>query len=195
MNICVYGASSNRISESYIKAGELLGKVIAMRGHTVVYGGGAEGMMGAIARGSIKNGGKVIGIAPSFFKVDGCLYDKCTEFIYTETMSERKTLLEDMSDAFITTPGGPGTYDEFFETFTLKQLDKHRKPITLFNINGYFDLLNEVMEQAIRLDFMKEKNRENYFISADAEEIVKYIENYKPTDVNIADFKNITTGK
>lgn len=191
MNICVYGASSNKINESFIKAGELLGNEIAKAGHTVVYGGGAEGMMGAVSRGAVYGGGKVIGIAPSFFKVDGTLYDKCTEFIYTETMRERKALLEEKSDAFITTPGGPGTYDEFFEIFTLRQLDKHTKPIVIYNINGYYDKLYEIMEQAIELDFMKPKNRDNYFISNNPKEIIAYLENYTPSSNGINDFKHI----
>ena len=93
MNICVYGASSNNIDKSYITAMENLGVEMAKRGHTLVFGGGANGLMGAVARGMTKGGGKIVGISPKFFDVDGVLYDKCTEFIYTETMRERKQLL------------------------------------------------------------------------------------------------------
>lgn len=191
MNICVYGASSSTIDKGFINGGEALGRMIAEKGYGVVYGGGKEGMMGAVARGAVSNGGKVTGIAPSFFKVDGSLFDGCTEFIYTETMRERKKLLEERSDAFIVTPGGAGTFDEFFEIFTLRQLDRHRKPIAIFNINGYFDPLNALLENAIKLNFMTEANRSLYFISDSADEILSYIENYKPAKTNISEFKDI----
>lgn len=191
MNICVYGASSSTIDKKFIEGGEALGKLIAEKGHSVVYGGGREGMMGAAARGAVSRGGSVIGIAPSFFKVDGALFDGCTEFIYTDTMRERKKLLEEYSDAFIVTPGGAGTFDEFFEIFTLRQLDRHRKPIVIFNINGYFDPLNSLLENAIQLNFMTEANRSLYFISDSAEEILAYIEGYKPTETALSELKDI----
>ena len=120
MKICIYGASSNDIDITFIKAGEKLGAEIANCGQTVVFGGGAAGMMGAVARGAYSAGGEILGICPSFFNVDGALFQNCTEMIYTKTMSERKTLLEDMSDAFLITAGGLGTFDELFEILTLK---------------------------------------------------------------------------
>ena len=154
MNICLYGASSNAIAKSYINPTEELGAKIAERGHTLIYGGGAEGLMGAAARGAYSQGGKIIGIVPSFLNVDGILFDNCDEMIFTETMRERKQLLEEKSDAFIVTPGGVGTFDEFFEILTLKQLGRHSKPIAVFNINGYFDSLIEQLKNAVHKQFM-----------------------------------------
>ena len=95
MKICIYGASSDKIDKSFIDAGELLGESIAQNDCTVVFGGGAHGLMGAVARGAHKKSGEIIGISPSFFNVDGALFDKCTKMIYTETMRERKQLMED----------------------------------------------------------------------------------------------------
>ena len=89
MNICVYGASSNDINKRYIGETEKLGLIMAQHGHNLVYGGGANGVMGAVARGVTAGAGKVIGVAPTFFNVDGILYDKCTELIPTKTMRER----------------------------------------------------------------------------------------------------------
>ena len=103
MNICIYGASSNIIDKTYILETELLGKEMAIRGHSLVYGGGGEGLMGAAARGFHENNGKIIGVAPSFFKVDGVLYEHCDEFIYTENMRQRKEIMENKSDAFVVT--------------------------------------------------------------------------------------------
>ena len=165
MKICIYGASSNIIDNVYIEGGEALGKKLAARGHGIVYGGGAEGMMGAVARGVTKGGGEIIGIAPSFFKVDGVLYDKCTKFLYTDTMRERKKMMEDLSDGFLVTPGGIGTYDEFFEILTLRQLCKHLKPIAIFDINGYFKPLIALLENTISERFMPYTNRKLYFYS------------------------------
>ncbi len=191
MNICVYGSSSNTISDFYIDANVKLGKLLAKQGHTVVYGGGACGMMGAVARGARSENGDVIGVSPSFFKVDGSLFDDCTEFIYTETMRERKQILEEKSEGFITSPGGMGTFDEFFEIFTLRQLDKHNKPIAIYNVNGYFDDIINMMERCINENFMKPKNRDLYFVSDDPQEIIDYLVNFVPTEFDLTELKDV----
>lgn len=191
MKLCVYGASSSTIDKSFIDAGEALGRAIAQRGHTVVYGGGAEGMMGAAARGAKEKNGEIIGIAPSFFKVDGSLFEGCTEFIYTDNMRQRKELLETRSDAYIVTPGGAGTYDEFFEIFTLRQLNRHTKAIAILNINGYFDPLIALLENAIEKNFMTEANRELYFVSDSIDEVLNYVESYVPVEFSLDQFKDI----
>lgn len=191
MKICVYGASSSTIDKSFIDAGEALGRAIAERGHAVVYGGGAEGMMGAAARGAKEKNGEIVGIAPSFFKVDGSLFDGCTEFIYTDNMRQRKELLETRSDAFIVTPGGAGTYDEFFEIFTLRQLNRHTKAIAILNINGYFNPLIELLDNAIEKNFMTESNRQLYFVSESIEETLNYLETYVPVEFSLDQVKDI----
>ena len=155
MNLCLYGASSENINEIYKKEVERLGRLMARQGHTLIFGGGASGLMGAAARGVYSENGKIIGVSPNFFNVDGILFDKCTELIYTETMRERKQIMEDMSDGFVVLPGGMGTYEEFFEILTLKQLGRHGKAIAIFNINGYFDKMIEFMEEAISEGFQE----------------------------------------
>ena len=176
MNICLYGASSSAIAKSYINPTEELGAKIAERGHTLIYGGGAAGLMGAAARGAYSQGGKIIGIVPSFLNVDGILFDNCDEMIFTETMRERKQLLEEKSDAFIVTPGGVGTFDEFFEILTLKQLGRHSKPIAVFNINGYFDNLIEQLKNAVRKQFMNPESFELCFFTDNADKLINYLE-------------------
>ncbi len=191
MKICVYGASSNSIDKSYIKAAENLGKSMAKRSHTLVYGGGANGVMGGTARGVTLGGGNVIGIVPRFFNVDGMLYDKCDELIRTDTMRERKQLMETTADAFIMAPGGIGTLDEFFEMLTLKQLSRHTKAIAIFNVNGYFDNLIAMLENAISENFVNKECTELYRVFSDIDEMLDYIEGYTPTDLNILNFKNV----
>ena len=116
MNICVYGASSNDIDRSYIEETEYLGREIAKRGHTLVYGAGANGLMGAVARGVYEENGTIIGVTPSFFNVDGILFENVSELITTKTMRERKQIMEDKADAFIVTPGGIGTHAQAART-------------------------------------------------------------------------------
>ena len=191
MNVCIYGASSNAIDKIFLDTAYSLSASLAKRGHTLVFGGGANGVMGATARGANDNGGKMIGVAPTFFTVDGVLYDNCTEFIYTETMRERKKILEDKSDAFIIAAGGIGTMDEFFEILTLKQLEQHDKPIVIYNVNGFYDDLLAMLQKTADKNFMKHKSLELYSVFDNEDDIIDYIENYKPQDFDIRELKQI----
>ena len=191
MNICLYGASSNAIAKSYINPTEELGAKLAERGHTLIYGGGAAGLMGAAARGVYSHGGKIIGIVPSFLNVDGILFDGCDEMIFTETMRERKQLMEQKSDAFLMTPGGIGTLDEFFEILTLKQLGRHSKPIAVFNINSYFDPLIEQLKKAVEKQFMTAETFELCMFTDNADKLLNYLEDAASRHTQAKVFKNL----
>lgn len=175
MNICVYGAASNEIDAAYLQQGEQLGRLIGAGGHRLVFGGGQTGMMGAVARGVKQSGGSILGVAPKFFDKPGVLFQECDEFVFTETMRERKAKMEEESDAFVMSPGGLGTWEEFFEMITLRQLDRHQKPIIILNINGYYDPLIALMEHAIRGKFLEEKAREYYLVAKNANEVMDLI--------------------
>lgn len=182
MNICVYGAASDLIDKSFIEAGENFGVEMAKHGHNLIFGGGGGGLMGAVARGIHRQGGvKIIGIVPDFFTedgkhVDGLLFDAIDEYIETDTMRERKKLLDEMADGFVITPGGIGTYDELFEMLTLKNLGQHKKPMAVLNTNGYYNNLLNVLEDGIKAGFIKEKVKGLLFVSESAEEILQFIE-------------------
>ena len=192
MNICVYGASSNTIDKKYIDKIELLGETLAKRGHGLVFGGGKNGAMGASARGALRGGAKkVLGIAPRFFDVDGVLFENCTELVYTDTMRERKKLLEDYSDAFIIAPGGIGTFDEFFEILTLKQLARHNKPMVIFDVDGYYKPLINLMQNAVDGEFMNSATMELYHYTDSIEEVFNYIENYTYQMKQLHEYKDI----
>ncbi len=193
MNICVYGASSDAIDKIYIEEGERFGEELAKRGHTLVFGGGAGGLMGAVARGAFREGGKIIGIAPSFFSADGVLFENCNELIRTTTMRERKQKLEDLSDAFVMTPGGIGTFDEFFEIITLKQLARHSKAIALLNTNGYYDLINQLMRRTADSGFMRQSALNLYKSMDDVKDVLDYLETYVPEEFSVADMKHLGT--
>lgn len=191
MNICLYGASSNAIAKSYINPTEELGAKIAERGHTLIYGGGGAGLMGAAARGVYSRGGRIIGVVPSFLNVDGILFDNCNEMIFTETMRERKQLMEEKSDAFVMVPGGLGTFDEFFEILTLKQLGRHSKPVAVFNINGYFDSLIEQLKNAVHKQFMNPESFELCFFTDSGDKLLNYLEYSLNEPSNAKVYKNL----
>ncbi len=178
MRICVYGAASPTIDPEYIRQTEIMGEEMAKRGHSLVFGGGANGLMGAAARGVKKGGGSILGVIPKFFENENIeeIYEECDEMLTPDTMRERKQLMEDNSDAFIITPGGIGTYEEFFEILTLKQLCRHNKPIAIFNIMGYYDGLNEVMNQAMQKNFIRENCSALFRITDSLDELLDYIE-------------------
>lgn len=189
MNICVYGAASSEIDKSFFEAGEELGRKMVERGHGLVFGGGANGMMGAVARGVDDKKGYILGIAPGFFNVDGVSYENCTEFIHTDTMRERKRLLDEKSEAFIVSPGGIGTFDEFFEILTLKQLGRHNKPIVVWNLNNYYDSLEDMMQVSVDKRFITDDCRELYHVSTSIEEMLEYIENYDASEIDLSKVK------
>lgn len=191
MKICVYGASSVKTEEKYINAVESLCETLAIKGHSLVYGGGAGGLMGAAARGFSRGGGHITGVAPHFFNSDGILYDKCDELIRIDTMRERKQIMEEKSDIFIMVPGGVGTFDEFFEILTLKQLARHSKAIIVYNIFGYYDKLQQFMEHAVEEKFINPVSMALYEMMDNIEKIVEYIDNYNPETLNINDTKYI----
>lgn len=191
MNICLYGASSSSIAKAYINPTEALGEKMADRGHTLIFGGGAAGLMGAAARGAYSHGGKIIGVVPSFLNVDGILFNNCDELIFTDTMRERKQLMEEKSDAFVMTPGGLGTFDEFFEILTLKQLGRHSKPIAVFNINGYFDSLIAQLNNAVYKQFMTPEALELCLFTDNADKLINYLEDGAAAHLQARIYKNL----
>jgi uncharacterized protein (TIGR00730 family) len=176
MRICIFGAASNEIDAAYMDGTYALARALAERGHTLMFGGGANGLMGAAARGFTDGGGHIIGVAPGFFNVPGVLYEKCDAFVYTETMQERKKYMEDHSEAFIAVPGGIGTYEEIFEVLTLKSLGRHGKPIVLFNLNGFYNDLVRLLKDGVQKGFIRENVLPMIACTADIAEAVRLTE-------------------
>lgn len=195
MNICVYGAASDKIEEKYKTASEILGQKMAEHGHSLIFGGGDNGVMGAVARGVHEKGGEIIGVAPTFFDVDGILFPNCTTLIPTETMRERKRILEEKADAFVIAPGGIGTFDEFFEILTLKQLQQHNKAIAIYNVDGYYDDLLAMMKNAADKEFISDMALGLYSVFSDADEVINFLENYVPKEEDIYRLRNLLEEK
>ena len=178
MKICVFGASSRDLAQVYYDDAYALGAILAKRGHVIVFGGGTSGLMGSVARGAKSEGGYIIGVAPKFFDEPGILHKECDEMIFTETMGERKKAMEDMSDAFVTLPGGIGTFEEFFEALTLKQLGRHAKAMAVLNTLGYYDALEAMVQRAVDERFLTADGKDLYAMFTDVGELVSYVENY-----------------
>ena len=178
MRICVYGAASPTIDPRYVAIVEEMGKEMGKRGHSLVFGGGGNGLMGAAARGVKAGGGHILGVIPKFFDQEDVeeICDFCDELIQPDTMRQRKQIMEDNADAFIVVPGGIGTFEEFFEILTLKQLCRHNKPIVLYDVMGYYRELGIMMEQAMEKNFVKKNCVDLYKTTADLQELFAYIE-------------------
>lgn len=185
MNVCIFGASSDLIDKKYIKSAYDLGASLAKKGHGLVFGGGACGVMGASARGFHENGGYILGVAPEFMSEYNLFSENCTDFKITKTMAERKTYMEDHADAFIIAPGGIGTYEEFFEVYTLKQLNRHSKAIAIFNPYGYYDDLIKMLRHTVSESFMQQESLDLVADFCEAKDLIEYLENYHATKTDV----------
>ncbi len=192
MRICVFGAASPTIDPEYIATVEKLGRELADRGHSLVFGAGAHGLMGAAARGVRDGGGYILGVVPKFFDEADVeeLCDFCDELIRPDTMRQRKQIMEDNCDAFIVVPGGIGTFEEYFEILTSKQLCRHNKPIGVYNIKGYYNELEQVMAAAIEKNFIRGNCLELYRVTDDPEELLRYIETPVENNFTVKDLKD-----
>ena len=192
MKICVYGAASSTIDPEYKEKVEAMGKEMVKRGHSLVFGGGGHGLMGAAANGVRAAGGHIFGVIPKFFDEENveALFEHCDELVQPETMRERKQIMEDNADAFIVVPGGIGTFEEFFEILTLKQLCRHNKPIAIYNIKGYYDEMLFMLEKATEKNFIRGGCMDLFRISENMDDLFAYIENPPQKQRNVQDLKD-----
>ena len=172
--ICIYCGSSSDTPESHKIAAETLGSILALNNLTLVFGGGAAGLMGHTANSALRSGGEVIGVIPEFLIRRKVGHNTCTKLFVTQTMHERKQKMAELSDAFVVLPGGLGTLDEAFEIMTWKQLKLHNKPIIFVSIDGYWDDL---------VNLFKIMKRQNYVENSDTKlfTIVTSIDDVLPT--------------
>ena len=123
--------------------------------------------------------------------VDGRIFQDCTELIRTDTMRERKRIMEERADAFVIVPGGIGTFEEFFEVFTLKQLERHNKAIAILNVNGYYNAMIDMLEVAVKEKFLRAGCKLLYKVFDDVDETLDYIESYKAPKINVFEMKDV----
>ncbi len=174
--ICIYCASSSKIDESYFDAAEKLAVQLVTHNVTVVYGGGAAGLMGRIADTVIKHGGRVVGVIPKFMTEVEWQHKEVEEIHVVSDMHERKKKLLEGTDAVIALPGGSGTFEELLEAISLKRLGLYTRPIVILNTNGYYAPLMEMLEKSIRENFMAETHREMWTVVSEPADVIKAIE-------------------
>ncbi|MCX8531624.1 LOG family protein [Chryseobacterium luquanense] len=182
-NITVFCGSSFGSDEIYKKQAFLVGKTLARENIRLIYGGANVGLMGAVADGTIQNGGKAIGVLPHFLQSKEIAHTHLTELILVETMHERKTKMNELSDGVIVLPGGYGTLEEFFEMITWAQLGLHKKPIAILNIDGFYDDLIKLVQTMVDKGFLKQINQEMLLVSDTIDELLEKMRNYKAPTV------------
>lgn len=177
-SICVYCGSSPGRGDTYLKAGHALGRSIAGAGLRLIYGGGTRGIMGAVAEGAIRAGGKVTGIIPRFLvskEATETALQRLDELVITDNMHERKHMMFQKSDAFVALPGGIGTVEEIVEIMTWAQLGHHRKPIVFGNIDHFWDPMLSLLDHMKAEGFIHTGHLVKPLIVDDAEAIVAAI--------------------
>ena len=153
-SLCVYCGSRPGSQPEFTEAARAVGEWIGRRGGQLVYGGGCNGLMGTVAQATLDAGGRVIGVIPKALVDKEWANRACTELHVVETMHERKRLMAEHADAFLALPGGIGTFEEFFEVWTWRQLGYHDKPVGLLNVAGYYDGLMQFLHSTVEQQFM-----------------------------------------
>jgi uncharacterized protein (TIGR00730 family) len=158
-SVCVYCGSQDGRDPAHAAAARAMGDALVDRGMRLVYGGGGIGMMGQIADQVLARGGEVIGVIPEALMRAEVAHAGVTKMHVTKGMHDRKALMAELADAFVTMPGGLGTLEELFETWTWAQLQYHQKPMGLLNVNGYFDGLLQWLDQGMADGYVRAPHR------------------------------------
>jgi len=174
--VTVYCASSNKIAKKYFDATREIGRILCLHNIHVVFGGGGSGLMGALATSVIEHKGKITGIMPHFMKEVEWQHAGVQDFQFVEDMHERKKRFLIDVDALIALPGGTGTFEELFEAITLKKLGKFTKPIIIFNQDGYYDPILEMLDKCEREQFMGKQHHGLWSVISDPAELITAIE-------------------
>ncbi|MED4699803.1 TIGR00730 family Rossman fold protein [Lysinibacillus capsici] len=182
-SIAVFCGSSLGASDAYRQGAILLGKELAKRQITLIYGGASVGIMATVANTVLEEGGKVIGVIPTLLEEREIAHQQLTELIVVKTMHERKSKMMELADGFIALPGGPGTLEEFFEVFTWNQIGLLQKPCAIFNMERYFDLLIAFFDHMQNEQFLKAQYREALIVDEDAATLLDKCESFVPPAV------------
>jgi uncharacterized protein (TIGR00730 family) len=171
-NLCVYCGSALGADSRFAESGRKVGRAIAEHGFGLVYGGGQVGLMGIVADAVLAAGGRAIGVIPEPLAVKEIAHRTLSELHVVRDMHERKAMMASRSAAFLTLPGGIGTFEEFFETLSWATLGLHHKPIGVLNIAGYFDPMITLLDHAVSQQFVKPAHRRHLIFSPNPEAIV-----------------------
>ncbi len=178
--VCVYCGSRTGEDPIWAEAARALGREMASREIGLVFGGGAVGLMGVIADEVLEAGGEVVGIIPWGLSSTEVTNEAVTELVHCDTMHERKAMMEERSDGFIAMPGGYGTLDELFEILTWSQLGLHRKPVGVYNTDGFFDHLLTYLDETTARGFVSRAHRDIIQATADPAALLDAMTAYEP---------------
>lgn len=178
--VCVFCGGNAGVRPSYGENAVALGKELASRGLSLVYGGGSVGLMGQIANAALKHGSAVVGIIPEHLTTKELMGYPIGELIVVATMHERKARMASMSDAFIAMPGGFGTLDELFETVTWGQIGLHGKPIGLLNVDGFFNPLVQYIDHCVTEGFIRPHHRELLLVDDQPARLLDRLAEHQP---------------
>ena len=178
-SVCVFCGSSDGTKSIFKEQAKLVGSLFAKQNIRLVYGGGHFGLMGTIADAVLENGGEVIGVIPDRLVQRERAHKGLSELIIVNTMNERKEKMAELSDVFVTMPGGFGTLDEIFEMLTWNQLGIQKKPNLIFNVDRFFDPLIEQMQNSVKNGFLKAEVLKELMVFDKAESIIKYVSSIK----------------
>lgn len=182
--ICVFCGAADGKRSSYRAAADVLGTEMAKRGITLIYGGGSLGLMGGVADAVLKGGGQVTGVITTQLVAKEVAHKSLSKLHIVETMHQRKKMMADMADGFVTLPGGLGTLDEFFEILAWAQLGIHAKPVGILNTDGYFDGLLKFVEQMAADGFLRINLREALQVDDDAARLLDRMSQHKPASIS-----------
>jgi uncharacterized protein (TIGR00730 family) len=174
-SICVYCASGPGNDPAFVAAAKSFGRILATNGIRLVYGGGAVGLMGALADSVLDHGGQVTGVIPDFLVNREHMLVRVQERIVTRDMHERKRTMFERADAFVALPGGIGTLEELVEQLTWAQLGRHKKPILILNTEGFWDPLCALLDHMERLEFIRPGLAIKYLVVDRVEDILPKI--------------------
>jgi uncharacterized protein (TIGR00730 family) len=176
--VTVFCGSSLGLEDIYKEQAYALGQTLAIEKIGLVYGGANIGLMGAIADGALSKGGEVIGVLPYFLQEKEIAHPGLTSLVLVETMHERKTKMNDLSDGVIALPGGFGTLEEFFEMLTWAQLGLHKKPVAILNVGGFYDTLITLVQTMVDSGFVKKQNQEMLLVTDNIQGLLHQMKNY-----------------
>ncbi|HEY6581798.1 MAG TPA: TIGR00730 family Rossman fold protein [Rubrobacter sp.] len=179
-SVCVFCGSSPGLDPAYTEAARSLGRTLAKANIRLVFGGGHVGLMGVVSNAAIEAGGEAIGVIPKFLVERELAHTGLTDLRIVGSMHERKAMMSDLSEGFITLPGGTGTLEEFFEILTWAQLGEHEKPCGLLNVAGYYDPLLTVFDQMVNRGFLSGPNRDLVLVESEHERLLQRLESYQP---------------
>ncbi|HEY3569486.1 MAG TPA: TIGR00730 family Rossman fold protein [Thermoanaerobaculia bacterium] len=180
-SLCVFCGSNPGASPAYAEAAARLGRIVAERGMTLVYGGGRVGLMGVVAGAALAAGGRVIGVIPEALATRELAHDGLTELQVVGSMHERKARMSELSDGFLALPGGIGTLEEWFEVWTWSQLGFHPKPCGLLNVAGYYDHLLAFLDHVTAERFLNETHRAMAIVDDDPGLLLDRLAAWRPS--------------